>query len=227
VDLFGTRFLYQPHNLGRCGAPHNGVIHHHNPLPFEHATHRRQLQLHPKISYFLRGLDEGPPHIVRPYQPLLKGNPSFCSVAKRSHHPGIRNRDHYVALDGALGGQYFPEFSPGLVHGPPEDNRVGKREVYVLEDALLWLRMSHEAEGLDSGVVHHHNLTRVHLSLVRRFDQIQRACLRGENHSAVASPSHHQRSEPEGVPHGHQLVLREEHQGVRALQILAGIHDSQ
>ncbi|BAT95313.1 hypothetical protein VIGAN_08201400 [Vigna angularis var. angularis] len=87
--------------------------------------------------------------------------------------------------------------------------------------------MSHEAEGLDSRVVHHHNLTRVHLSLIRRIDQIQRACLRGENHSAVLSPSHHQRSEPEEVPHSHQLVLREEHQGVRPLQILAGIHDSE
>jgi len=97
----------------------------------------------------------------------------------------------------------------------------------MLENALLGLRMGHQAETLNTVFIHHENLAGENLSLVRRFDQIKRARFGGEHDGAVAPPPHDEGAKTEGVTNGHEFVLGDKNEGVRALELLAGVDDAE
>ncbi|RDY13804.1 hypothetical protein CR513_01226, partial [Mucuna pruriens] len=88
----------------------------------------------------------------------------------------------------------------------------------MLEDALLGLRVRHEAERLNAVFINDKNLAGVNLTFSASFG--------GENHSAVAPPTHDQGAEAEGVANGDEFVLRDEDDRVSAFKLLASVDDS-
>src|SRR4051794_636814 len=89
---------HHPDNLPAGGASNDRVIDQNDALTFELMPHRVQLQLDPEVSNRLRGLDEGSPDVVIPYQSLTIRNTGLGSVTERRRHARIRDRHNDVCF---------------------------------------------------------------------------------------------------------------------------------
>ena len=124
-------------DLAAGGAAHDGIVHQNHALAFQQVAHRVQLELHAEIADRLRRLDERAAHVVIADQRLPERNAGFGGIADGGGDAGIGHRHDDVGIDGMLrapaGG---PAFSRDSCHRAAEDDRIGPREIDVLEDAL-------------------------------------------------------------------------------------------
>ena len=105
VNFGGACLAHQAHDLAAGGAAHDRIVHQNHALPFEHAAHRIQFQLHAEIADGLLRLDERAADVVIADQPHAKRNAGFRRVADRRRHARIGHRRDDVGFHGMLARQ--------------------------------------------------------------------------------------------------------------------------
>src|SRR5437660_4362143 len=96
MDFFGARMADHLDDLPAGRAPHNGIVHDDDALPFQHLLNRIELNLDPEMPDALFGLDEGPTDIMVSDQPVLVGNVRAFRVAERRRDARVRDRNDDV-----------------------------------------------------------------------------------------------------------------------------------
>src|SRR5205823_13400796 len=77
-----------------------------------------------------------PTPTIFPYTTLFRSRePRFRGVADGGRDAGVGNRDDQIRLGGALAGEEPSEHLARLRHVAAEDDRIGTREINVLEHA--------------------------------------------------------------------------------------------
>ena len=131
--------------------------------------------------------------------------------------PESGHRDHHVGLGGRLAPEDLAHLAARHLGAVALEDRVGAREVDVLEDAERLALRLHELTGLDPALAQRHHLARQHLAEQLGADDVERAALGGH---AVAVPQHaeRQRPQPRAVAEGHHGVLGHHHGGEGPVQ---------
>ena len=74
VDLGCAGVAEHLDDLPHGGAPHDGIVHHDDPLSRYRLLHHVVLDLRPEVPYLLRRLDEGAADVVAPDEAQLVGD---------------------------------------------------------------------------------------------------------------------------------------------------------
>src|SRR5215472_11322076 len=95
-----------------------------------------KLQLHAEVADGLRRLDKGATHVVIANQGLTVGDVGFGRVTDSAGDTRIWDRHNDVGIHGMFAGKQPPQHFPRLRHVAAEYDRIGTREVDVLEYAM-------------------------------------------------------------------------------------------
>ena len=181
VHLCGARLAQHLHHLGRRGAAHDGVVHHHQPLAGDHLLHGVELQVDTLVAQALVGLDESAAHIAVLDQPLAVGDAGLMGVADGGRDGGVRHADHHIGLDRGLTGQLPAHPHTCRVEELTPEHAVRPREVDVLEHAKSGTLRLHRLKGADAAAVDDDGLTGGDLALELRAQVVQSAGLGGDH----------------------------------------------
>ena len=133
-------------------------------------------------------------------------------VAERRVHAGVGHGHDDVGLRRVLPGQPRAEGLARRRDAPSEDERVGAREVDVLEDARGVLRKG-EPVRRESFPRELDDLARLDVPLELRADQVERARLRRDDRRPLAD-AERERPDAVGVPRGEDPLGREDQERV-------------
>src|SRR5690606_26033480 len=92
-------------------------------------------QLYTQMADLIAGLDEGAAHIVRPDDAQFEWNPRLLRIADGRGHPGIGHWDDQIGLNRAFDRELCANRLADAVDRRSLDDRIGAREINMLEDA--------------------------------------------------------------------------------------------
>ena len=208
-------------NDARAGrAADDGVVYQHDPLPFHDLSYRRKLYAH-HIRPAVRR-DEGPADILVFHEPRIVRYPRFPAVADGGVEAGIRHADNEVRVHLMRPREHPAGVYARGAHRLPVDHGVRTREVDILENAELFIRLAAVlAAGSYAVFAENDDLARLNVADEFRADRGQRAAFGGDDVSAVRGLSEAERAEAVRIPGADKLLRRHYHERIRALE---GIH---
>src|SRR6202023_2383338 len=116
------------------------------------------LHAHAELTIRLGRLDEGAPHIVVADDAELVGDAGGLEKADRRRHARVGHGHHHVGGGGRFGGELDAEPAADLVDAAAADDRIGPREIDVLEDARPRPHRREGFERLRALLGEHHHL---------------------------------------------------------------------
>ncbi len=222
MDLPGPGGPEHADDLPGGRSPDDGVIHQHHPASLQDLPDRIQLDLHAEVPDGFLGLDEGPPHVVTPHDPVVKGDARALGVPQGGIDARVGDRHHDVRLDRSLLRQKPPQLLPDPGDLLAEDEAVRPGEVHVLEDAGSGRLAGKGERGVEALPVNADELPRLDVPNERGLQQIEGAGL-GRQEVPVLEAAEREGAEPPGVPDPQELVLVHQDQGVGAPDLAEGL----
>ena len=233
VDLGRAHAAQHLDDLPGGVAAHDRVVHHHEPLPLDHLAERVELHAQAVLAELLAGLDEGPGHVAVLDQPVVARDARRLRVAGRRGVARVGHGDHHVGVHGRLAPEDLSHLATRHLCAVALEDRVGAREVDVLEHAEGLALGLDQLARLDPALAQRHHLARLHLAQQLRADDVERAALRGEA-VGVAEPAEGERPQAGGIAEADHRVLRHHdrregalearhHLGQRVLHALGGV----
>ena len=150
--------------------------------------------------------------------PNLDGDAALLREAHRGRHAGIGHRNNDVGVHWRFERQLPPHRVARLLHGTPENNAVGTREIDVLEDAIRLRLLSRIEARMHPFGPNDDQLARLHFALIGRSNEVEGAGLGGENDAVGCvrrlsrNPPHHQWTKAARVASGKDAVGRQHDQ---------------
>ena len=203
----GRASLAQHPDEGALGvAADDRVVDDDEALARDDVRERVELEPDAELAQRLRRLDERASDVGVLGEALPNGMPDCLGVADRGRRARLGHGDDEVGLDGVLA---RPACGPSrrARRAPAAGDRgVGPRQVDVLEDAALGVRLG-EALLRRPSRVDGDELARLDLADERGADDVERRGLAGHDPAAL-QPAEHQRADALRVPRGVQRRAR-------------------
>ena len=215
VHLARARLEQQAHNLARGRTPHDGVVHHHQPLACNHLAQGREFETHALLAQPLLRLNESARRVAVLNQPVAVGDARFGGVADRRRRARIGHGDHQVRVHRMLSRQNAPHPSAHLVQQSAVQVAVGAGEVDEFEHAQRVSGGGQPLVSVQPVGVDDDNLAWGDLADKLRANRREGAGLRRQ-HPRRAQPAQRQRAHTIRVAHANQLRRGQNRQRVRA-----------
>ena len=122
-------------DLHAGGAANDRIVDQDDALAVDQRRIGVVLQLDAEVADFLARLDEGPADIVRADDPELERNARCLAEADRRGNAAVGDRDDIIGLDRRLARQLGADVLADFVDRLAVGDRVGPREIDMLEDA--------------------------------------------------------------------------------------------
>src|SRR3546814_2278339 len=113
-------------------------------------------------------LDEGAADIMRAYDSKLERNAACLLIADGGSGARIRHGNDYIRLDRAFDGKLFADALADRIDRGAVDDRIGPREIDMLEDAGAGTNRRERPDRADAPLRHDHQLA--------RFDRAPEGC---------------------------------------------------
>src|SRR5215510_3906342 len=117
-----------------------------------------------------------------------------------------------------LAGKLLPHLMAALVDRTAENYRVRSREIHVLENTMAGLHLGQSKRRVQSIVVDHQDLPRLHVTKIRCIDQVESARLRC-HYVRITKLTQTKWPESALITHRDQIVFGEKHHRVRAFNL--------
>ena len=158
VNIFRAGFAGHLNDLLAGGTAHDRVIHQHHVLAAELKFDGVELLAHGLFTRSLARHDEGTADVTVLDEAFAELDAQVVSQFQRSAAAGVRNRDDHIdivirALAQDLLGELLAHAQTGLVYRNAIDDRIGTRQVHVLEDARSQLRVNSTLTGVQLAVI--------------------------------------------------------------------------
>ncbi len=144
--------------------------------------------------------------------------PALCAKPERRRHAGIRHRHDDVGGGGRLAGELAAHGLAHVVDRAAVHDRIGPREVDVLEDARPGRLLRREAERLEPVLGDDDDLAVLDVADEAGADDVEGAGLGGEDVAAVELADD-ERADAEGVAGADELLVGQGDEGVGALDL--------
>ena len=205
-------------DLARGRAAHDGVVDEDHPLALDQRAVDVELEAHAHVADLLGRLDEGAAHVLVADDAHGVGNAALVGVADGRGRAAVGHRADEVGLDRRLAGQLDADLAPGLVDRAAAEDRIGAREIDMLEDAEA--RASAGGRGEAIRRRSRRVMTTISPGSISRTNSapmMSSAQVSERQHPAVADAAQHQRAHAQRIAHADQLGPGHRDDGERAL----------
>ena len=189
-----------PQHTDQCPlgvAPHDRVVHHHQPPPSDHLTQRVQLQPDTQLPDGLTRLDEGAPDIGVLHQSQPELDTRFGGEPERGRSARVGHRHDQIAARRVLPGQQPADLYPDGLHGTIGDPGIRPGQIDVFEDAPPGRRFGEPHAALPGGI-YPDQFTGLDLPDEGGPHDVERSGF-GGHHPAVCQAPQYQRTYPVAV----------------------------
>ncbi len=231
MDLGGAGLPQHGDDRPGAGAPHDGVVDHHQALAGDVLPDGVELHPHALRALVLAGGDERAVDVAVADQAVAERDAAAAGVALGRGDARLRHRhDHRLPAGGigrqrGLVGQRLAHVLAGGVDRLAVEAAVGPGEVDELEQAELGLDAL-VVEGADragAGGVDDDDLAGVELAHEVGADDVEAGRLRRQD-PPVVQPAQAERAEAVGVPHADHVRVVHQHQREGALELGQDLH---
>ena len=178
-----------------------------------------------KVADLVARLDEGAADIMRADDAEFERYPRLLGIADSGRRTRIGHRDDEIGVDTALDRKLSADRLAHRINRRAVYDRVGPREIDMLEDAGARPRLGEGADRAHPLVRDDDHLSRFDLADERGTDDVEPDCLRGED-IGVADPAHHQRTDAERISAGDHPLRGQTDQRIGALDLLECIDEA-